>query len=56
MEDEFNDILHDWYETQRNKEDPWPGVVSALESYDGCDVDDIVKEIKQEKLFMCNHK
>ena len=53
MEDEFNDILDDWYE--RNKEDPWPGVVSALESYDGCDVDDIVKEIKQEKLFMCNH-
>ena len=48
----WNDILVDWYE--ENKQDPWPKVVSALESYDGS-VDDIIKEIKKEKLFMCNH-
>ena len=48
----WNDILVEWYE--ENREDPWPGVVSALESYIGS-VDDIIKEIKEEKLFMCNH-
>ena len=42
--DSWNDILVDWYE--ENKQDPWPKVVSALESYDGS-VDDIVKEIKR---------
>ena len=48
----WNDILFEWY--KENGQDPWPEVVSALESYDGS-VDDIIKEIKEEKLFMCNH-
>ena len=46
----WNDLLFEWY----NGQDPWPEVVSALESYDGS-VDDIIKEIKKDKLFMCNH-
>ena len=49
----WNDILEEWYE--KNKEDPWPQVVSALESYEGSDVNNIVRELKKEELFMCDH-
>ena len=44
----WNDILEEWYE--KNKEDPWPQVVSALKSYDGSDVNNIVRELKAKKL------
>ena len=49
----WNDILDEWYE--KNKEDPWRQVVLALESYEGSDVNNIVRELKTEKLFMCDH-
>ena len=49
----WNDILDEWY--KKNKEDPWLQVVSALESYDGSDVNNIVRELKAKKLFMCHH-
>ena len=51
-QESWNDILYEWYE--ENKQDPWPEVLSALQSYDGSK-DEIVKKIKAEKLFMCNH-
>ena len=43
-------ILQEWHE--KNKQDPWPKVISALESYDGDDVDDVIEDIKREKLFV----
>ena len=50
----WNDILDEWY--KKNKKDPWLQVVSALESYDGsADVNNIVRELKTKKLFMCHH-
>ena len=49
----WNDILDEWYE--KNKEDPWPQVVSALESYEGSNVNNTVRKLKTEKLFMCDH-
>lgn len=49
----WNDILDEWY--KKNKEDPWPQVVSVLESYDSSDVNNIIRELKTKKLFMCYH-
>ena len=50
----WNDIIEEWYE--KNKQDPWPQVVSALESYeDQDDIGELVKEIKKKRLFMCHH-
>jgi len=55
MDDDYswNEIFHEWH--QKNKQDPWPEVITALESYEGHDTDDIMQEIKRDKLFMCDH-
>lgn len=49
----WNDLLHEWH--KRNKQDPWPEVISALESYEGHEADDIIQKIKMDKLSMCRH-
>jgi len=58
MDDEstLNDIIEELY--KKNQRDPWPQVVSVLErlSNEGSNgASDLVKQIKKEQLFMCNH-
>ena len=58
MDDEatLDDVIEELY--KKNEWDPWPQVVSVLErlSYEGCNgASDLVKQIKKEQLYMCDH-
>lgn len=47
----LKDIIQEWFE--QNKEDPWPRIIEALNTYEDCD--DVIRDIEKKQLFMCDH-
>jgi len=46
----WNDILKEWYEL--NNRDPWPKVISALETCEHYSTENVMKAIKEKHLYL----